>query len=103
GSHRRPKEGVFREWTIPYPLLPELCSQPTGRTIDAALDVLPHDEYPRIAPHLLAHGLVQRLGHGDVSGLYLCLCHTAPPLRTSPYSSGMGLANMSSNSSAGSG
>src|SRR5712691_1237393 len=103
GPHRGAKEGVFREWAIPHPLCTELCGQPTGRPIHPLLDVLTHDEHPRIASHLLAHGLVQRLGHGDLSGLYLCLCHIAPPVRTSPYSSGMGLANMSSKSSEGSG
>src|SRR4029453_9727531 len=88
-SHRGTKEGVFREWTIPHPLLTELCSQPTRGAIDSALDVLPHDEYSLIAPHLLAHGLVQRLSHSDLPCLYLCLCHTPPPLLTIPSSRGL--------------
>ena len=50
---------------------PELVEQALGHFIGALIlaDLLAHHEHRRVGPHLLGHGVAQRLAHGELDHL----------------------------------
>ena len=67
-----PGKAIFGDRRIDHAARSELIEQALGDFVGALIlaDLLAHEEHRRIAPHLLGHGVAQRLahGHGDHCG-----------------------------------
>ncbi len=67
-------EAVLGDRGVDHPLVAELLHQVAAHLVGALVlgDLLAHQEDVRIAPHLLGHGVAQRVAHGDAHQLGAC-------------------------------
>src|SRR5690606_32720011 len=65
-THADTGESLLRNRRIDHPFLAELVEQPLAHLIGALVlpNLLAHQEYVRVAAHLLGHGVAQSFAHG---------------------------------------
>ena len=78
GADADPGKAIFGDRRIDHAAWAELLEQVLTDLVGALIlaNLLAHEEHRRIAPHLLGHGVAQRLahGHGDHCGTRGHLC-----------------------------